>query len=182
MRDYREFLSEVLVTEEQLQKRIAELGEEISADYVNKKLLLVCILKGGVVFMVDLMRHITIPHAIEFMVVSTYGTGARESTGRARILLDLDIDISDFHVLLVEDIFDSGFTIKSVLEMLSTRKPASLEVCVLLDKSERREVDIPIRYRGFTIPNKFVFGYGLDMDEYYRNLPFVGVVDLSRFE
>jgi hypoxanthine phosphoribosyltransferase len=182
MRDYREFLSEVLVTEEQLQKRIAELGEEISADYVNKKLLLVCILKGGVVFMVDLMRHITIPHAIEFMVVSTYGTGARESTGRARILLDLDIDISDFHVLLVEDIIDSGFTIKSVLEMLSTRKPASLEVCVLLDKSERREVDIPIRYRGFTIPNKFVFGYGLDMDEYYRNLPFVGVVDLSRFE
>jgi len=181
MRDYREFLSEVLVTEDQLQKRIAELGVEISADYANKKLLLVCILKGGVVFMVDLMKHITIPHSIEFMVVSTYGTGSRESTGRAKILLDIDVDISDYHVILVEDIIDSGYTIKSVLEMLTTRKPASLEVCVLLDKIERREVDVHIRYRGFVIPNKFVFGYGLDMDEYYRNLPFVGVVDLNHY-
>lgn len=181
MQDYHEFLSEVLVPQDALQKRIAELANDISRDYSKKNLLLVCLLKGGVVFLVDLMRYITIPHAIEFMVVSSYGSGSRETSGRAKILLDLDIDITDRHVLLVEDIIDSGYTIKAVLDLLSTRKPASLEVCVLLDKNERREVDIPIRYCGFTIPNKFVFGYGLDMDEYYRNLPFVGVVDLTRY-
>lgn len=181
MQDYREFLREVLIQEDVLQKRVIELGAEISRDYQGKNLLLLCILRGGVMFMVDLMRHITVPHAIEFMAVSSYGAGKRESAGNVRITHDLKSDISNRHVLLVEDIIDSGNTVHSVLEMLATRKPASLKVCTLLDKAERREVDVPISYRGFTIPNKFVFGYGLDMDEYYRNLNFIGVVDLDHY-
>ncbi|HPC06638.1 MAG TPA: hypoxanthine phosphoribosyltransferase [Anaerolineaceae bacterium] len=181
MRDYNDFLLEVLVDQESLQKRIAELGAEISRDYAGSKLLLVCILRGGVLFLTDLMRAITIPHAIEFMAVSSYGAGKRESGGNVRITLDLNIDISDWNVLIVEDIIDSGHTLASVLEMLSIRHPKSLGVCTLLDKAERREVYIPIKYRGFEIPNKFVFGYGLDIDEFYRNLPFIGVVDLKRY-
>lgn len=177
MRDYREFIAEVLITEEELQKRIAELGEHISKDYAGKDLLLICILRGGVMFLTDLMRKITVPHAVEFMAVSSYGVGRRESQGQVRITLDLNTNIQDRDVLIVEDIIDSGRTIASVIEMLSTRKPKSLFVCTLLDKAERREVEVPIRYRGFTIPNKFVFGYGLDLDEYYRNLPFIGVVN-----
>ncbi|MBP8856380.1 MAG: hypoxanthine phosphoribosyltransferase [Anaerolineaceae bacterium] len=181
MRDYNDFLLEVLVDQESLQKRIAELGAEISRDYAGSKLLLVCILRGGVLFLTDLMRAITIPHAIEFMAVSSYGAGKRESGGNVRITLDLNIDISDWNVLIVEDIIDSGHTLASVLEMLSIRHPKSLGVCTLLDKAERREVYIPIKYRGFEIPNKFVFGYGLDIDEFYRNLPFIGVVDLKKY-
>ena len=146
------------------------------------KFILVCILRGGVVFMVDLAKHITIPHAMDFMAISSYGVGTRESNGMVRINMDLTTDIRGWHVLVVEDIIDSGFTLKSVLDMLSTRNPASLHVCALLDKSERREVDVPLRYRGFKIPNKFVFGYGLDLDEYYRNLPFIGVVDLKKYQ
>ncbi len=182
MRNYNDFLLEVLVDEESLQKRIAELGAEISRDYTGGKLLLVCILKGGVLFLTDLMRAISIPHAIEFMAVSSYGVGKRESVGNVRITLDLNIDISDWNVLIVEDIIDSGHTLSSVLEMLSIRHPKSLGVCTLLDKAERREVYIPIKYRGFEIPNKFVFGYGLDIDEFYRNLPFIGVVDLQKYQ
>jgi len=182
MRNYNDFLLEVLVDEESLQKRIAELGAEISRDYTGGKLLLVCILKGGVLFLTDLMRAISIPHAIEFMAVSSYGVGKRESAGNVRITLDLNIDISDWNVLIVEDIIDSGHTLSSVLEMLSIRHPKSLGVCTLLDKAERREVYIPIKYRGFEIPNKFVFGYGLDIDEFYRNLPFIGVVDLQKYQ
>ncbi len=182
MKDYREFLSEVLVSEESLQQRVAELGAEITRDYQGKELLLICILRGGVMFLTDLMRHIDVPHAIEFMAVSSYGSGARESTGRARITLDLNTNIQDRHVLLVEDIIDSGRTLASVLELLSTRKPASLKVCTLLDKADRREVEVDIQYSGFVIPNKFVFGYGLDLDEYYRNLNFIGVVDLEKYE
>ncbi|RME87099.1 MAG: hypoxanthine phosphoribosyltransferase [Anaerolineae bacterium] len=182
MRDYREFLSEILVDEATLQRRIAELGAEISRDYAGvENLLLICILRGGVVFLVDLMRHITVPHMVDFMAISSYGVGARETTGHVRLTLDLQTDIHDKHVLLVEDIIDSGYTLSYVLDFLSTRKPKSLKVCVLLDKAERREVPIPIHYRGFTIPNKFVFGYGLDLDEYYRNLPFVAVVDLEKY-
>lgn len=177
MRDYQEFIAEVLITEAELQKRIAELGEHISKDYASKDLLLICILRGGVMFLTDLMRKITVPHAVEFMAVSSYGVGRRESQGQVRITLDLNTNIQDRDVLIVEDIIDSGRTIASVIEMLSTRKPKSLFVCTLLDKAERREVEVPIRYRGFTIPNKFVFGYGLDLDEYYRNLPFIGVVN-----
>lgn len=181
MQDYREFLGEVLISEDQIKKRVAELGEQISRDYQGKKLLLVCILRGGIVFMIDLMRQVTIPHMIDFMAVSSYGAGKRESGGNVRIVHDLRTDISDCHVLIIEDIIDSGHTLASVIEMLSTRKPTSLEICTLLDKAERRTVDVPIRYVGFTIADKFVFGYGLDMDEYYRELPFIGVVDLNHY-
>lgn len=182
MRDYNEFIGEVLIDEETLQKRVAELGQEISRDYAGEEVLLICILRGGVLFMTDLMRHMNIPVAIEFMAVSSYGIGKRESSGEVRLTLDLNTNVFDRHVILVEDIVDSGRTIASVLDLISTRHPKSLCVCTLLDKAERREVYVPIRYTGFSIPNKFVFGYGLDIDEYYRNLPFIGAVDLSRYE
>jgi hypoxanthine phosphoribosyltransferase len=182
MRDYREFLSEVLISKEQLAQRIIELGNQISRDYIgSENLVLICILRGGVMFLTDLMRQIKIPHAIEFMAVSSYGSGARESSGQIRISHDLNTDISDRDVILVEDIIDSGHTLASVLDMLCTRKPKSLEVCTLLDKYDRREVDVRVKYIGFTIPNKFVFGYGLDLDDYYRNLPFIGVVDETKY-
>jgi hypoxanthine phosphoribosyltransferase len=181
MQDYKEFLSEILIDEETLQNRISELGEEISRDYMGTdNLLLICILRGGIVFIVDLMRRITVPHQVDFMAISSYGAGVRESEGNVRVTLDLQTNIRDKDVLLVEDIIDSGHTISHVLELLSTRQPRSLKVCSLLDKAERREVVVPIHYRGFEIPNKFVFGYGLDLDEYYRNLPFIGVVDLEK--
>jgi hypoxanthine phosphoribosyltransferase len=182
MQDYQVFLDDILIPAEDLQKRIAELGKEISEDYQGKNLHLVCILRGGVLFLADLMRHIDIPHTIDFMAVSSYGSGARQSTGQVRIALDLKEDIHDRDVLLVEDIVDSGYTIASVLEMLATRHPRSLKVCTLLDKAERREVEVPIHYRGFSIPNKFVFGYGLDLDEYYRNLAFIGTVNPQKYQ
>ena len=181
MQHYQEFLSEILIDEETLKKRTAELGAQISADYPNGNLLLICILRGGVPFLVDLSRQITSPHAMDFMAVSSYGIGKRESGGTVRVSLDLQTDIHDKDVLLVEDIIDSGHTIASVLELLQIRQPRSLKVCALLDKAERRETPVPIHYRGFTIPNKFVFGYGLDIDEYYRNLTFIGVVDLDKY-
>jgi hypoxanthine phosphoribosyltransferase len=131
--------------------------------------------------LVDLMRHITVPHQLDFMAVSSYGAGGRQSGGSVRLSLDLKTDIRDRDVLLVEDIVDSGNTIAYVLEFLQTRQPRSLKVCSLLDKEERRETSISIHYRGFSIPNKFVFGYGLDLDEYYRNLPFIAVVDLEKY-
>jgi hypoxanthine phosphoribosyltransferase len=182
MQDYTEFLDEIIIPTEMLQARIAELGAEISADYQGKDLLLVCILRGGVFFLTDLMRQITLPHMVDFMAVASYGIGARQSSAQARLTLDLNTDIRGRNVLLIEDIVDSGYTIEAVLELLSTRHPKSLRVCVLLDKVERREVPVPIHYRGFTIADKFVFGYGLDVDEYYRNLPFVGTVDLKRLK
>ncbi len=182
MQDYHEFLGEVLIPSDDLQKRIAELGAQISADYQNKgDLVLICILRGGVMFLTDLMRQISIPHAIEFMAVSSYGIGGRETSGQVRISLDLSVNIFEKNVILVEDIVDSGHSIAAVLELLSTRKPKSLEVCALLDKAERREIPVEIKYTGFSIPNKFVFGYGLDLDDYYRNLPFIGVVDLEKY-
>ena len=183
MQDYHDFLAEILIEENVLQNRIAEIGKEISCDYAGTdNLLLICVLRGGIVFLVDLMRHITIPHQVDFMAISSYGAGARESEGNVRVTLDLQTNIRDRDVLLVEDIIDSGHTISHVLELLSTRQPHSLKVCSLLDKAERREVVVPIHYRGFEIPNKFVFGYGLDLDEYYRNLPFIGVVDLDKLQ
>ncbi len=181
MQDYKEFLAEILVTREQLQKRIGELGQEITRDYNGEEVLLICILRGGVLFLTDLMREIDLPLAVDFMAVTSYGTGARESSGHVRITLDLNTSLEGKNVILVEDIVDSGRTIASVLELLATRDPKSLVVCTLLDKAERREEEVPIRYRGFIIPNKFVFGYGLDIDEYYRNLPFIGVVDLEKY-
>ncbi len=183
MRNYREFLAEVLISEEQLHKRIVELGEQLSSDYQSSdRLVLVCILRGGVVFLTDLMRQISVPHAIEFMAVESYGSGARETSGHIRISHDLNTDIRGCDVILVEDIVDSGRTLASVFELLSTRKPRSLQVCTLLDKATRREVEVPVKYVGFTIPNKFVFGYGLDLDDLYRNLPFVGVVDEIKYK
>jgi hypoxanthine phosphoribosyltransferase len=181
MQDYRDFLSEIIVSENALQQRISELGAEISRDYQGQDLLLVCILRGGIVFLTDLMRKITIPHTLDFMVVSSYMVGARQSSGQARISLDLRTDIYERNVLLIEDIVDSGYTIQAVLDVLGVRKPKSLNVCVLLDKVERREVEVPIHYRGFVIPDKYVFGYGLDVDEYYRNLTFVGALDTQKY-
>jgi hypoxanthine phosphoribosyltransferase len=181
MQDYREYLDEILIDEGKLHERIAELGKEISRDYQNENLHLICILRGGIIFLSDLMRNITVPNTVDFMAVSSYGV-TRQSTGQVRITLDLKDDIQDRHVLLVEDIVDSGYTIASVLEFLKTRHPNSLRVCTLLNKPARREVEVPIDYCGFVIPNKFVFGYGLDMDEYYRNLPFIASVDLERYK
>jgi hypoxanthine phosphoribosyltransferase len=182
MEDYHNFLKEILVPEDKLQARIAELGKQISHDYKDaQQLLLICILRGAVMFMTDLSRHIDVPHSMDFMAISSYGAGNRNSSGMVRITMDLNTNIYDRDVLIVEDIIDSGHTLAYVLKLLSTRKPKSLNICTLLDKAERREVEVPIRYTGFTIPNKFVFGYGLDLDEYYRNLPFIGVVDLEKY-
>jgi hypoxanthine phosphoribosyltransferase len=181
MQDYKEYLAEILIDEKTLQKRVAELGAQISCDYAGQDLLLICILRGGLVFMVDLMRHIRVPHQIDFMAISSYGSGTRQSEGDVRLTLDLQTNIHDKNVLLVEDIIDSGHTLSYVLDFLTTRQPKSLRVCTLLDKKERREVNVPIHYCGFVIPNKFVFGYGLDLDEYFRNLPFVGVVNLDKY-
>ncbi|HSG45159.1 MAG TPA: hypoxanthine phosphoribosyltransferase [Anaerolineales bacterium] len=182
MQNYKEFLAEILIDEDAIQARIKELGKEIGADYTDGNLLLICILRGGVPFLVDLSRHINTPHMMDFMAVSSYGVGKRESSGTVRVTLDLQTDINDKDVLLVEDIVDSGRTIASVIKMLNLRQPRSLKICALLDKPERREADVTIHYRGFTIPNKFVFGYGLDLDEYYRNLRYIGVVDLDKYE
>ncbi len=152
------------------------MGQQIDTDYAGKELVLVCILKGGVLFLTDLMRAIHIPHSIDFMAVSSYGIGARESTGVVRIIMDLERDIRGKHVLIVEDIIDSGRTLSYICEVLQARGPASLKICTLLDKYERREAEVKLDYVGFHIPNEFVYGYGLDLDELYRNLPFIGVV------
>ncbi len=178
MLPYETYLKEVLIPADKLQERVIQLAEKINADYADvDDLLLLCILKGGVMFLVDLSRHITIPHEIDFVAASSYGRGARESTGRVRIDMDVTSAITGRHVLIVEDIIDSGYTLGFVLDTLRVRKPASLRLCTLLDKASRREVDITIDYVGFEIENKFVFGYGLDLDEKFRNLPFIGVVD-----
>ncbi len=183
MKDYQYYLKEILITEKELNNRVSELGAQISLDYKDsEEFLLVCILRGAVVFLIDLAKHITVPHAMDFMAISSYGVGSRDSTGVVRITMDLSTNISNKDVLIVEDIIDSGNTLSYVLDLLSTRKPKSLNICTLLNKVERREVDIPIKYTGFVIPNKFVFGYGLDLDEYFRNLPFIGVVDLDKFQ
>ena len=157
---WEKYLHEELILAEQLQTRIKELGLQISADYEDKDLLLLCILKGGVLFLTDLMRHITVPHEIDFMAVSSYGKEIRDSTGIVRILKDLDEPIDGRHVLIVEDIIDTGHTLNYITRNLYARQPASLKICTLLDKAERREVDIPIDYTGFVIPNKFVLVMG----------------------
>jgi hypoxanthine phosphoribosyltransferase len=167
---------QILIEPEKLQERIFELGRQLDADYAGKELVMVCILKGGVLFLTDLMRAVHIPHSIDFMAVSSYGVGARESTGVVRIIMDLERDIRDKYVLIVEDIIDSGRTLSYICNVLQARGPASLKICTLLNKYERREIDVALDYVGFDIPNEFVFGYGLDVDEYYRNLPFIGVL------
>jgi hypoxanthine phosphoribosyltransferase len=166
---------DVLISAEQIQAKVEEMAAEISRDYAGADLMLLCILRGAVVFLSDLMRRLTVPHTVDFMAVSSYGMGARKTFGQVRITLDLTASIAGRDILVVEDIIDSGNTLASVLELLRARHPRTLEVCVLLDKAERREVNIPLRYRGFSIPNRYVFGYGLDIDEYYRNLPYIAV-------
>jgi len=165
----------VLISAQELRAKAAELGQRLSADYAGRDPLLVCVLKGGFMFLADLMRHITVPHEIDFMATSSYGD-ATESSGVVRILKDLDTPIEGRHVLLVEDIVDTGRTLQYLLHLLADRHPATLKVCALLNKRERREVEVPIHYLGFEIPNEFVVGYGLDYNGLYRNLPFVGVL------
>jgi hypoxanthine phosphoribosyltransferase len=180
---YDMYLDRVLLDEGTLQQRIAELGERISADYATANdLILICILKGGVMFLCDLMRHITVPHSMEFMAVSSYGAGVREASGHVRILMDLATNIEGKHVLIVEDIIDSGHTLAYITKQLEARTPASLGICTLLSKPSRREIDVSVKYLGFEIPNEFVFGYGLDLDEKFRNLPFVGIVNKAAYQ
>jgi hypoxanthine phosphoribosyltransferase len=168
-------VGEILIGEEELQARIRELGSEISVDYQGKELLLVGVLKGAVFFMADLMRAISVSCEIDFMAISSYGAST-DSSGVVRILKDLDLNIDGRHVLVVEDIIDSGLTLSYLLRNLESREPASLEICALLTKPARREIDVSVRYIGFEIPNRFVIGYGLDFAERYRNLPYVGVL------
>ncbi|MEC9489082.1 MAG: hypoxanthine phosphoribosyltransferase [Halanaerobium sp.] len=170
-------IAEILIPEDKIKGRIKELGAEITASYQEKEdLILVCILRGAVVFLADLARNIKLPVTFDFMDVSSYGAGT-ESSGQVRIIKDLEESIEGKHVLIVEDIIDTGLTLMNVVEMLKTRRPASIKICTLLDKPERREVKkITADFNGFEIPNKFVVGYGLDFAERYRNLPYIGVL------
>jgi hypoxanthine phosphoribosyltransferase len=168
-------VDEVMITEDRIRQKTAELGRKLTEDYGGKNPLLICVLKGGLMFLADLMREIQIPVEIDFMAVSSYGD-ATESSGVVRILMDLDRNIRGRHVLIVEDIIDTGRTLTYIMENLRTRGPASIKVCTLLNKPARRVLDIPIDYVGFEIPDRFVIGYGLDYGETYRNLPFVGVL------
>lgn len=169
-------IQKILVTEEQLKARTAELGAQISRDYAGKDLLLVSILKGAVVFMADLMRAVTIPASIDFMVVSSYGGANTTTTGLVKIIKDLDADLTGKDVLIVEDIMDTGVTLSHLVPMLKMRNPESVRICAILDKPSRRKADIQPDYKGFEVPDEFVVGYGLDYDEKYRNLPYVGVL------
>jgi hypoxanthine phosphoribosyltransferase len=168
-------VEEVLIDEETLQSRIGELGAEITDDYRGRDLLLVGVLKGAIFFMADLMRAIEVPCEVDFMAISSYGAGV-DSSGVVRILKDLDMSVEGRNVLVVEDIIDSGLTLSYLLRNLEAREPASLEICALLTKPERRQNDVHCRYVGFEIPNRFVIGYGLDFAERYRNLRYVGVL------
>ncbi len=166
----------ILVTEDQLKARVKELGAQISKEYAGKNLLLVSILKGAVVFMADFMRAVDIPCEIDFMVVSSYGGANTTTTGLVKIIKDLDADLSGKDVLIVEDILDTGVTLSKLVPMLKMRNPNSVKICTVLDKPSRRKADIQADYTGFQVPDEFVVGYGLDYDEKYRNLPYVGVL------
>ena len=170
-----EHIGEILVQADELQHRIREMAAEVSRDYKGRDLLLIGVLKGAVFFMADLMRHLTVPCEVDFMAISSYGAQT-DSSGVVRILKDLDINIEGRDVLVVEDIIDSGLTLSYLMRNLESREPTSLEICALLTKPDRREIDVPVRWIGFEIPNKFVIGYGLDFAERYRNLPYVGVL------
>jgi hypoxanthine phosphoribosyltransferase len=172
----------VLITEDQIRVKVAELGQRISADYGGQSVTLVSVLKGALPFMADLMRSMTIPVQIDLMEVSSYGGATTESSGLVRILKDLSSSISGKDVLIVEDIIDTGLTLNYLLRYLRGKNPNSLRICALLDKPARRLVEIPIDYLGFTIPDEFVVGYGLDFGEYYRNLPFIGVLRRELYE
>jgi hypoxanthine phosphoribosyltransferase len=168
----------VMLTEEELSAKIAELGAKISKDYAGKELHLICVLKGGVFFTCELAKRITVPVSLDFMSVSSYGSDTK-SSGVVKIIKDLDQGIEGKDVLVVEDIIDSGRTLSYLLENLRNRKPNSLKLCTMLDKPERRVVDVDVDYTGFEIPDEFVVGYGLDYDQKYRNLPYIGVVEFK---
>jgi hypoxanthine phosphoribosyltransferase len=172
-----ESIGEILVQPDELSHRVRELGAEISGDYAGRDLLLIGVLKGAVFFLADLMRHIEVPCEVDFMAVSSYGSST-DTSGVVRILKDLDAPLEGRDVLIVEDIVDSGLTLQYLMRTLATRGPASLEVCALLTKPERRLVEMPARYVGFEIPDKFAIGYGLDYAERYRNLPYVATLNL----
>ncbi|MEZ0537681.1 hypoxanthine phosphoribosyltransferase [Caldicellulosiruptoraceae bacterium PP1] len=177
MTDIKNKVKEILITEQQLKDKVIELGKQISEDYKNSDdFLMVCILKGGVIFMADLIRAVDVPVKIEFMAVSSYGNST-SSSGIVRIMKDLDTSIEGKDVLLVEDIVDTGLTLKYIKEYLLARKPKSLKICTMLDKPSRRKVQVDVDYKGFEIPDKFVIGYGLDYAGLYRNLPYIGVLE-----
>ena len=171
-------IERIILSEEELHEMVTRVGAQISRDYEGKNLLMVSVLKGSVMFMADLMRAITIPARIDFMAVSSYGSGTK-SSGVVKIVKDLDESLKDKDVIVVEDIVDSGRTLSYLLEMLRDRGPASLRLCTLLDKPERRVIDVHVDYTGFNIPDEFVVGYGLDYDQRYRNLPYIGVVEFD---
>ena len=166
----------VMIPEEKVTERIRELAEEISKDYAGESVHLICILKGSVFFCCDLAKRLTLPVTLDFMSVSSYGSET-VSSGRVRILKDLDESVQGKNVLIIEDIIDSGRTLANLKDMLGSRAPKSLNICTLLDKPDRREIEVDVKYVGFVIPDEFVVGYGLDYDQYYRNLPYVGVVE-----
>ncbi len=168
-------IERVLLSEEQLQQRVRELGEEISKEYEGKEILMIGVLRGAVMFMADLARAIAVPVMIDFMAVSSYGTST-SSSGIVRILKDLDEEVAGKHVLIVEDIIDSGLTLSYLVDNIKSRQPASVRICTLLNKPERRKVDLEVNYNGFVVPDEFVVGYGLDYAEKYRNLPFIGIL------
>ncbi|MGI6152633.1 MAG: hypoxanthine phosphoribosyltransferase [Christensenellaceae bacterium] len=174
-------ISGVLLTKKQIEKKVAELGEQITKDYEGKELVAVCILRGSVVFFADLIRQIGLPMNIDFMAISSYGASS-VSDGSVQIKYDLADDIKDKHVLIVEDIIDTGYTLKSLKKLLLARKPASFEICCLLNKPDRREVDVDVKYVGFDIPDEFVVGYGLDYASKYRNYDSVGVLKREVYE
>ena len=168
-------IQEVLFSEEQLNQRVKEIAKQIEQDYAGQEIMLVSVLRGSFVFMADLCRHIDLPCTIDFMSVSSYGKGT-SSTGQVQITKDLSSDISGKHILVVEDILDSGNTLSYLLKLLEQRKPASIRLCTLLDKPERRVKQVEVHYTGFSIPDAFVVGYGLDYAEQYRNLPYIGIL------
>jgi len=174
-------IKEVLISEAEIQAICKSLGEQISKDYKGKRLLLVSVLKGAVVFLADLMRYIDLDCEIDFMVVSSYGSGT-VSTGQVKIIKDLNIDIKDYDLLIVEDILDTGITLSNLMRLLSVREPKSIKICTLLDKPDRRAAEVKADYIGRQIPDEFVVGYGLDYDEKYRNLPFVGILKREVYE
>ena len=174
-------IEKVLISDEELAEIVKKLGAQISEDYKNEDLILVSILKGSVIFMADIMRAVTVPCTIDFMAVSSYADGT-ESTGIVKIIKDLDISIEGKNLLIIEDILDSGRTLSYIKEMLLTRKPKSIKICTLFDKPERRQVDLYADYIGCKVPNEFIVGYGLDYNEYYRNLPYIGALKRSVYE
>lgn len=175
------YLAEVLFTKEEIEEKVAELGRILAKDYVDKRPLLICVLKGALIFMADLVRAMSIPLEVDFMAVSSYGISTK-SSGVVRILKDLETGIEGRHVLIVEDIIDTGLTLRYLVDNLKSRKPVSIKVCTLLDKVSRRRVELEPDYCGFEIPDKFVVGYGLDFSETYRNLPFIGVLKPEAYQ